>query len=140
MLEYVFFNQPVADRFARYLTEMGIDSRQEKEPVHDGVVVKFSEDALSEEQWDAIDEHYDTLLDEDRVEFEKQADEQSVRKAGIYIALEDGCQTLAMVDPDVMNRMLTVVSMDELNAFVHEVARSVENPDDTPICVAGHAE
>ncbi len=54
--------------------------------------------------------------------------------AGIYIQLAGGKQTVAQVNPDVMNRMLEVISMDEFNTFVETIVSSVENPDDSPIC------
>ena len=40
----------------------------------------------------------------------------------------------AQVDPDVMGRMLRVITTDELNTFVDTIVRSVETPDDSPIC------
>jgi hypothetical protein len=33
-----------------------------------------------------------------------------------------------------MTRMLSVISRDELNDFVETIVRSVETPDDSPIC------
>jgi hypothetical protein len=46
----------------------------------------------------------------------------------------DGRQTVAQVDPDTVNRILSVLNMDEFNAFLETIVRSVEQPDDSPVC------
>jgi hypothetical protein len=54
--------------------------------------------------------------------------------AGIYIQLKENNQTVASTDPDVMNRMLEKISMEEFNVFIQAIVGSVEVPDDTPFC------
>ncbi len=66
---------------------------------------------------------------------EAEIEDTSAQSAtGVYLQLADGRQTLAAVNPQAINRILSVLSMDEFNQFVDVIVRSVENPDDATIC------
>ena len=41
---------------------------------------------------------------------------------------------MAKVDPSMMNRILGVLTIDELNEFLEVIVSSVEKPDDSAIC------
>ena len=101
------------------------------DPIEGAAIVRIDEP--EDEIWDALDDYYDELSDADQAELEASADD-SMSTAGIYIELSDGRKTLAKVRPEVMNRMLGAVSMDEFNEFVEVIVKSVEEPDDSPIC------
>lgn len=133
-VEYLFFTETIAIKFIALLNELKIEYLQESEPVQGGIVIKIQEPE-DDELWDSLDETYDEMNSEDQALLEEGIeDEQSKSTAGIYLQLAGGQQTIAQVNPDIMNRMLTVISMDELNTFVEDIVRSVENPDDSPIC------
>ncbi|MEF3193069.1 MAG: hypothetical protein K6346_02445, partial [Halothiobacillaceae bacterium] len=57
---------------------------------------------------------------------------------GIVVHLSDGRQSLARVEPDMVRRILTVLSPEELGQFVAKIVDAVENPDDSPICNTLH--
>ena len=61
-------------------------------------------------------------------------DNSKVNTAGIYIQLINDRQTIAQVNPEVMNRMLKKISMDEFNEFVEAIVSSVEKPDESALC------
>lgn len=133
-VEYLFFTETIAMKFIALLNELKIEYLQESEPVQGGIVIKIQEPE-DDELWDSLDETYDEMNSEDQALLEEGIeDEQSKSTAGIYLQLAGGQQTIAQVNPDIMNRMLTVISMDELNTFVEDIVRSVEDPDDSPIC------
>ncbi len=131
MLEYVFFNDRFKALFIERLASLGIAHAQTVDPIEGAAVIQIEEpdDAL----WDALDDYYDELSDADQAAMESAAGD-SMSTAGIYIVLRDGRKTVAKIRPEVMNRMLSVVSMEEFNEFVETIVRSVESPDDTPIC------
>ena len=85
--------------------------------------------------WDELDELYDQLSAQDQALLEDGTEDEGARStAGIYLQLMDGRQTVAQVDPDTVNRILSVLNMDEFNAFLETIVRSVEQPDDSPVC------
>ena len=134
MLEYLFFNQRFCDEFTAILTTKNIPFQLENEAVQNSLNVKvpdFTDDAL----WNEIDDIYDELSEKDTQLLQESFDDESdVSTAGIYIQLANDQQTIAKVDPEIMNRILTVISMEEFNQFIEVIVESVENPDDSPIC------
>ena len=134
MLEYLFFNAVFANKFILILEQHGLPYQQQIESVQDSILITTPED-LDDELWDAIDEAYDNLSEQDQQLLQSKLDDDSkVSAAGIYIQLKGDQQTIAQIDPDVMNRMLEKISMDEFNAFIEAIVSSVETPDDTPFC------
>ena len=134
MLEYLFFNAVFAQKFMRILEQHSLPYQQQVESVQDAILITTPED-LDDELWDVIDEAYDELSEQDQQLLQSMLDDDSViDAAGIYIQLKDDKQTIAKIDPDVMNRMLEKISMDEFNAFIEAVVQSVEQPDDSPFC------
>ena len=135
MLEYLFFNQEIADKFISFLNKKSLEWEQYIDPMLDSIIIKTSED-IDDELWDELDDYHEELAPEDQKMLEEAMDdtETETNAAGIYIQLAGGKQTVAQVNPDVMNRMLGVISMDEFNTFIETIVSSVENPDDSPIC------
>ncbi|MGV6857672.1 MAG: hypothetical protein ACWA5X_01745 [bacterium] len=137
MLEYLFFNETVLSRFTKWLNEKKIPFSHENEPIQDAFIVLI-EEPTNDELWDEIDSYFDDLSDEDQALMEAGAEfDGDKSRAGVYIQLSGEKQTIAKVDPDILNRILSVISMDELNLFIDAVVTSVENPDDSAICDTG---
>ena len=131
MLEYVFFNERFTLQFIQRLESLSVEFERRVDPIEGAAVIVIDEpeDAL----WDQLDDYYDELNDADQAVLENSTDD-SMSTAGVYIELSDGRKTLAKVRPDVINRMLSSISMDELNEFIETIVQSVETPDDSPIC------
>ena len=107
---------------------------QEVEAIQNAIILKTS-DEIDEGLWDDLDDLYDELSAEDaQISNANTAEEDDRDTAGIYIQLNNGEQTIAKVNPLIMNRILDVISMDELNDFVEAIVASVEAPDDSAIC------
>jgi len=135
MLEYLFFNQPIADKFIVFLKGKSLEWTQYDDPMLGSIVIKTSED-IEDELWDELDDFHEILGPEDQKLLEDALidDETETNAAGVYIQLANGEQTVAQINPEVMNRMLDVISMDEFNEFIETIVSSVEKPDDSPIC------
>ncbi|PIE00592.1 MAG: hypothetical protein CSA79_03150 [Thiothrix nivea] len=134
VLEYLFFTRKIADTFIIRLQDCGLVYQEDIEPVQGAIVLKIAE-SITDELWDELDDHYDELSEQDQALLEVGMEDTSAQSAaGVYLQLADGRQTLAAVDPQVMNCILSVLSMDEFNQFVDVIVRSVENPDDAAIC------
>lgn len=134
MLEYLFFNSVFAEIFIRLLKEKSLEFEQKTESVQNAILITTSED-IDDDLWDEIDEAYDDLsLQDQQLLQSKLEDDSKINTAGIYIQLKDEQQTIATIDPDVMNRMLEKVSMDEFNSFIEAIVSAVEEPDETPFC------
>ncbi|QQZ30783.1 hypothetical protein HMY34_19615 [Thiothrix subterranea] len=133
-LEYLFFTQDIADQFIAALHEHDLHFEREIESVQGAIVLKIAE-GVDDDLWDTLDDLYDELSEADQALVEAGLEhEDNKSTAGIYLQLAGGHQTIAQVDPDVMSRMLTVITTEEMNTFVDTIVRSVETPDDSPIC------
>ena len=135
MLEYLFFTQEIADKFITYLKDKDLAWEQKNDPMLGSIVIETPED-IEDDLWDELDDYHDSLGEEEQklLEVELADSETETNAAGIYIQLANGEQTVAQINPEVMNRMLSVISMDEFNVFIETIVSSVENPDDAPIC------
>ncbi|WP_020394028.1 hypothetical protein [Thiolinea disciformis] len=134
VIEYLFFTRPMADRFADQLKARRLDYAEVAESVQEAIVFQLHEN-LDEDTWDELDELYDELSAQDQALLESgMIDETAASAAGLYLQLADGRQTIAKVNPELVNRILTVLSLDELNQFLEVIVSSVENPDDSAIC------
>lgn len=134
VLEYLFFTRTIADQFAQGLNERNIDYEEYIEAVQAAVVFKVSE-SVGEILWDELDTLYDELSVADQALLEQGvADETAYSMAGIYLQLANGQQTIAPVNPDMVNRILSVLSLEEFNQFLDTIVKSVEQPDASAIC------
>ena len=139
-LEYLFFTRPICDQFIAALDDRKLPWKEAVESVHGYILIQISEDDIGE-HWDAVDDLYDELTAEDEKRLEESADnDDEISTAGVYIQLKDGRQTVAQVNPDVLNRILGAITSDEFAAFVDVIAKSVEEPDDAPICQRNNGE
>ncbi len=128
MLEYMFFDERVRERFGEFLKSKGVEYCFSDE---NGLVVMVPED-LPEELDEAIDKQYEKLLQETAELLEDEVIEHSA--AGVRVQLSDGTPCQVRIDPDLFARMLGCITLEELRDLVQDIALGVENPDDRPIC------
>ena len=130
MLEYIFFHATPWEHFISFLKEKGLDYQAAEE--EQGFMVRLpdeTDDALMDE----IEACYDRLLDMNEELFLAEAEGEQ-HTAGVSVNLSDGRSVQAAVDPKLLNRILEVLSTDELGLFINSIVDAVENPDDRPIC------
>lgn len=135
MLEYIFFHQEPCDRFKQFLTDKGVELLQEglDETDVQGLVVCIADD-LAEPLSDEIEDYYDQMMELNEALVIQDEGDGEMSSVGLSVSLADGRSVLASVDPDVLNRVLTVITHDELGKLVDVIADAVENPDQRPLC------
>ncbi len=131
MLEYIFFHDEPRKQFIQYLLKQDIPYVEQDDSM--GMVVAVPED-LGEEIEELVESHYDKLMEdaEELLIEDGEAAEKDV--AAITITLDDGKTVYASVSPNVINRVLGVITTQELNDLVNSIVTSVLNPDERPIC------
>lgn len=131
MLEYLFFEEPIRDKFVAFLAERRVEHRLSD--ANDGLLVEVAED-LDDATGDAIDHCYEALLQETAELMEQGADALEKNVAGVQVQLADGAICTVRLDPDLVGRILGCITMAELRDMVQEVARWVELKDNSPLC------
>jgi len=131
MLEYVFFDVTIRQKFADFLAEKGVECRLNDED--DGCIAEVPDD-LGRELDDAIDHYYEMLLQETAELIESTEDALEKNVMGVQVALSNGTSCTIRLDPDLVARVLNCISMEELRDMAQTIAEGVENPDDRPLC------
>ncbi|MCU7795976.1 MAG: hypothetical protein KZQ73_06815 [Candidatus Thiodiazotropha sp. (ex Semelilucina semeliformis)] len=131
MLEYIFFDERPWRRFIDYLESLGLEPQSSSSD--EGWLI-----ALPEDLDDALDEkvelYYDQMLDLNESLVAEEEGQAHVHTAGVNVTLNDGRVVQAAVDPQLMQKLLEVVSPQELGDLVNAIADAVENPDERPFC------
>jgi len=123
--EYLFFDRGLAEHFARGCDSVGAATQVAEQP--DGVVVRLTK-AVDDAVVEQIEALYDELFFGEQAEM-VEAEEEGVAMTGMQIQLKDGGYTTVLLPPEIMNRLLSVFTIDELNQFMHDVARAIEDPN-----------
>ena len=131
MFEYIFFREDNRDVFTEHLKQKNIESKLSN--THDGMLVSIDED-INDELLDEVDEIYDGLMIECEKKIAEEEEGQYLSAAGITINLKDGRSIEAAVAPDILNRILTKLSITELDDFIQSIVDAVEQPDERPFC------
>ncbi|MHB1589936.1 MAG: hypothetical protein ACYCTW_00125 [Sulfuricella sp.] len=130
MMEYIFFNAELAERFAEFARLIGSGCEERNDNM--GLVVAVPED-LDEELGNRLETYYAHLLDE-QAEMVEETEPDLKHTTAINITLGDGRPCAIRIEPAMMNRLMSCLSIDEIRRLATTIARSVENPDDKPLC------
>lgn len=131
MLEYIFFHHDPRLLFMQYLNKQNIPYSEQDDNM--GMVIAIPED-LDEPIEDAIEKHYDTLMENAEELLLSDGEAAEKDNAAITITLDDGKIIYASVSPNVINRVLTVITPQELNNLVNSIVTSALNPDESSLC------
>jgi hypothetical protein len=129
-MEYIFFNAELAERFAEFARLIGTRCEERSDKL--GLVVAVPED-LDAELGNRLDTYYAHLLDE-QADMAEETEPGLKHNTSINITLANGQPCLIRIEPAMMNRLMSCLSIDEIHELVTSIARSVENPDDCPLC------
>ncbi len=122
--EYLFFDPSLAEAFAAACREAGIPCEVEVgEQVN--VKVDASVGETNQQELEALYDEYFWQAQAEQVE----AEHDDFSATGIQVQLSNGEYTTIRLSPEVMNRLLSVFTVEELNQFMHEVAAAIENPN-----------
>jgi len=130
MYEYVFFDKEISDRFVVDLKQRRLEHQLLDD---DGLLVGVSEE-ISDKDSDAVDELYDRLLQQSGELLEQSEDALEISVTGVQVELNDGSPCTIRLEPDLVGRLLTAVSMEELRDLCQTIAEGVERRDNSPLC------
>jgi hypothetical protein len=135
MLEYIFFHEKPYEKFIQFLRSKKVDPLREglDETDVEGRVV-FIQDNLEEALSQEIEAFYDEMMDLNEALIAEQDDSDETNNVGLAVSLSDGRSVLATVDPNVLNKILSVITHQQLGEMVDAIADAVENPDERPLC------
>jgi len=124
MYEYVFFNDVLCGRFMAALMELG--QPYEQRGGSEGHSVLVDED-IDDDMMERLEELYDALMDEQRLLLadEERDDADVIDRVGVQYSDPDGRVGQVHLDPDLVNRVLREMAIDELQALVQTVATQV---------------
>lgn len=128
MLEYVFFDERPRDQFVNFLQEKAVELKLEED---EGLLKVWISEDLDDDIDEAIEDFYDDMMALNQQLYEDENNEAEVgyNAAGIVLELNTGENVYAQVDPELLGRIMTVVTPDEFNTVVNAIVEAVENPD-----------
>ncbi len=138
LMEYLFFDKELAHRFLDFCENLGAVCELETGLTHtddDAFTIKIVQ-PLDEPLIEQIEDIYsDMLFGEQAAQIEGNTDDGALADAcGVQIQLQSGMYTNIAIHPEIMNKILSVLTVDELQMFLSQVAEDIENPKDGPIC------
>lgn len=133
MLEYVFFNDEPMKQFQAYLEQQGVPATVTRH--EENYEIAIPED-LNDDLIDDIEDYYDEVSDLDQrlVEEAQDNNEGNYHMASILVTLQDGRSSYADVSPELLSKIMQVVTPQELGEVVKAITHAVEHPDDRLFC------
>ena len=133
MLEYVFFDERPRDQFVVFLQEKAVELKLEED---EGLLKVWISEDLDDDLDEAIEDFYDDMMALNQQLYEDENNEAEVgyNAACIVLELNTGENVYAQVDPELLGRIMTVVTPDEFNTVVNAIVEAVENPDARTPC------
>jgi hypothetical protein len=130
MMEYIFFDANLRDRFVEHAKELGVacDLRDDNM----GLVVAVPED-LADDLADKLEARYDEL-EKEQSRLMSQSEGGLKKLAGFKLVLPDGQTCTVPLQPDMANRLLSCFSFEEIQVLFDTVARNVLDPKDSHLC------
>lgn len=128
MLEYVFFQEVPLKRFQDFLKEQGLVWTLEAGDMESLVVIDDLD--VDDRLADRIESVYDELFALDQT-ICRSASAEPVHQGnnGIAVRLASGRTVVADLPPELVSRVLTAISRQELRVFVDAVVRAVEGAE-----------
>ncbi len=125
MLEYVFFHEVPRKRFQEFLKEQGLVWTLESGDMETLVVI--DDVGVDDTLADRIESVYDELFAMDQAICSAASAEPADQGIeGVTVRLESGRTVVADLPPELVSRVLTAISPQELRVFVDAVARAIE--------------
>ena len=139
LLEFTFFTPHVAQNFIQFVASLGLESKvmEENSPNGEEVVIHIEVTVgFDDERYEMLEQKYDEVFfGAQASEVEGNNDDGAIADAcGVQVQLKNGEFTTIAVHPEIMNKVLSVLSVDELQSFLAQVVEDVENPKSGPIC------
>ncbi|HXU92647.1 MAG TPA: hypothetical protein VFP33_03225 [Gallionella sp.] len=130
MIEYIFFDTDLRDRFVEYAASQGVSCTLQDDPM--GMVVAVPEDTADDIE-EALERCYGEL-EEEQSELVLEEEGGLSRLAGFRYNLPDGQSRRAPLQSDIANRLMAAFSLEEIRALFETVARSALEPKEEHLC------
>jgi hypothetical protein len=131
MMEYMFFDAALRDKFVEHIRELGVACTLKGDSL--GLVVGVPED-LPETAEASIETCYEALQEEQASLVDQSEGGLKKHLAGFRLELPDGQSSTVALPPDIANRLLDCFSLEEIQALFATVAKCTLNPQNTPLC------
>lgn len=131
-IEYIFFHEALRDRFACFAQGRNVTCQVRRDAM-DGFVAELPEE-LDEKLLDAVDSEYELLMLEQERLAESEEGWVTQDVMGVDITLADGSVCVVKIPDAIVRRLSEHFTPEEIHQLVSAIARSVEDPVDTPIC------
>ncbi len=131
MLDYLFFSESLCQRF-----EDSLKSHQQpyqRQQDDETITIQLDEDLLDEDLCDELDDFYDQLFDE-QAEITAAEESEDVNLVAVQYTDANGDVGVVTLEPDLVNRLNQVLSLEELQSLVQTVAEAVESNDRRSMC------
>lgn len=134
MFEYILFDEKPFQLFMLYLADKGIDAETEIDE-GESYEIKIADD-IDDDLLDAIEIKYEALMDMNQqiVNDEEKTNDVNYHMAALVVTLSNGEVSYADIDPDVMARIISIITPQELGDMVNSIADAVENPQPKSYC------
>lgn len=137
--EFTFFGDALARRYLQFCTDTGLNAELQVEDSPAGGDEVYNIKLLqepSDEQLELLEEYYEELFfGEQAAEIDGNDPAGALADAcGVQVKLQSGDYTTVAIHPEIMNKILSVLSITELQQFLAQVAEDIENPKTGPIC------
>ncbi len=132
MLEFIFFDHGLCQRFVAYLADQGLAAVVRDD--HFGWVVGVDEAALDEMRILSIEAEYEALEHEQMHLTERSEGGLEKFAAGFGVGLPSGEQIMVDIPPALAKRLIAQFSLDEIHEMFSRVAAQALQPDHRPVC------
>jgi len=123
LLEYVFFQEEPRQQFLAFLAAQGVPwGLEARDPE---IVVVIDDTTLAEDLLERLELLYDDLFDLDQQIFEKKRGRLGGRRS-LTLSLRHGRALAVELPADLVDRVLTVLTPQELNNLADGIAQAVE--------------
>jgi hypothetical protein len=138
LMEYVFFDLNLAERFQSYCEALGVETSLISGETYSGepeFTVSLP-DTLDNSIIEQIEEEYTGLLFGEQASMIEGNDNNGAMAdaCGVQVQIQSGQFTTVAIHPEIMNKVLSVLSVKELQEFLAQVAEDIENPKKGPVC------
>lgn len=130
--DYIFFDEALRERFVRFLSARSIVCEVRPDTM-EGWIVELS-DELDDEASNAVEAHYQTLMDEQTVLAESNEGWVNHRVVGVPITRADGSSCVVRLPAQTARPLLEHFTPEQVHALVQAIAHSLDHPGDGPLC------
>lgn len=129
MIEYIFFDAALRDKFVAYAKQRKIPCSAADDTM--GLLVAIPED-LPDDVTDELENYYD-VLENEQAHLSKTEGELK-HLAGFRFTLPNGESRMLPVQPEIAGRLLASFSLEEIQALFDAVADCTLNPNSEHLC------